>query len=100
MPQPGRPEATSAGKLRYGERMTDELTVYRLQRESEDLERYEAALLETAAYLKLYREQHGHEPASMAALTLWAETAVEQPIDPHEVLTREEVAQIWEDAEH
>lgn len=80
--------------------MTDELTVYRLQRESEDLERYEAALLETAAHLKLYRQQHGHEPASMAALALWAEAAFEAPIDPYDVLTREEIAQLWEDAEH
>ncbi|HSG66806.1 MAG TPA: hypothetical protein VLD39_17490 [Gammaproteobacteria bacterium] len=80
--------------------MTDDLTVYRLQRESEDLERYEAALLETAACLKLYRQHHGHEPASMAALTLWAEAALEQPLDPYQVLTREEIAQLWEDAEH
>lgn len=80
--------------------MSDDLTIYRLQKESEDLERYEARLLETAAYLKLYRQRNGHEPASMAALELWAETELELPLDPYEVLTRAEIAQVWEDAEH
>lgn len=80
--------------------MSDEITIYRIQKESEDLERYEATLLRTAAYLKLYRQRHGHEPASMAALELWAQAELEQPIDPYEVLTRVEIAQLWEDAEH
>jgi len=80
--------------------MSDEITIHRMQKDSEDLERYEATLLQTAAYLKLYRQSHGHEPASMAALELWAQTKLDQPVDPYEVLTRAEIAQLWEDAEH
>ena len=80
--------------------MSDELTIHRLQKESEHLERFEAALLETAALLKLFRQQHGHEPPSMEALRLWAESALTQPLDPHTVLTRAEIAQLWEDAEY
>jgi hypothetical protein len=80
--------------------MSDELTMYRLQRESEELERYEAQLLEAAAQLKLFRQQHGHDPASHEALQLWAATALDQPVDPYTVLTRTEIAQLWEDAEY
>jgi len=74
--------------------------MYRLQRESEDLERYEAQLLQAAAYLKLYRRQHGHDPASHEALQVWAAAALNQPVDPYDVLTRTEIAQLWEDAEY
>ena len=68
--------------------MNDELELLRQQKYSEDLERYEAQLLETAALLKLFREQHdGQQPASMAALKLWAQTTISEPIDPYAVLT-------------
>lgn len=80
--------------------MSDDLTLYRLQKESESLERFEADLLETAAQLKLYRAQHGHEPASLDALKLWASSALTEPIDPYAVLSRSEIAQLWEDAEY
>lgn len=81
--------------------MNDELELLRQQRYSEDLERYEAQLLETAALLKLFRAQHdGQEPASVAALRLWAQTTIGAPIDPYVVLTRAEIAQLWEDAEY
>lgn len=80
--------------------MSDEVTLYRLQKESEELERYEAALLETAAQLKLFRQLHGHDPESLDALRLWADTAFEQALDPYGILTRDEIAQVWEDAQH
>ena len=81
--------------------MNDELELLRQQRYSADLERYEAQLLETAALLKLFREQHdGQEPASITALRLWAQTTIREPIDPHAILTRAEIAQLWEDAEY
>ena len=80
--------------------MSDEVTIYRLQRESEALEREERRLLEAAAHLKLYREHHDHEPASLAALAAWIEATYPQPVDPYAVLSREEIAQLWEDAEY
>ena len=80
--------------------MSDDLSILRARRDSEALERYEASLLETAAYLKLFRQHHGHEPASVQALRVWVQGSVHGPIDPHEVLTREEIAQLWEDAEY
>jgi len=81
--------------------MTDDLELLRQQKHSADLERYEAQLLETAALLKLFRQQHdGQEPASIDALRLWAQTAVGEPVDPYATLTRSEIAQLWEDAEY
>ena len=81
--------------------MNDELELLRQQRYSEDLERYEAQLLETAALLKLFREQHdGQEPASIEALRLWARTTIREPVDPYAILTPFEIAQLWEDAEY
>jgi hypothetical protein len=80
--------------------MTDELEIYRLQRESEDLERFEAKLLETAAQLKLYRQRHNRDPETLDTLRLWVLTEFDRPIDPYEVLTRAEIAQLWEDAEY
>ena len=80
--------------------MNDELSILRARRDSEALERYEAALLQTAAHLKLFRQHHGEEPASLQALQLWVDTTLPDPIDPYEVLTRTEIAQLWEDAEY
>lgn len=80
--------------------MSDELTIQRLHRESEALERHEERLLETAAHLKLFRQHHGHAPASLDALRVWIEATYPQPLDPYAILSREEVAQLWEDAEY
>jgi hypothetical protein len=80
--------------------MSDEVTIQRLRKESEALERYEARLLEAAAQLKVYRAHHGHEPASSAALRAWIDATYPQPLDPYAVLTREEIMQLWEDAEY
>ena len=81
--------------------MTDDLELRRLQKQSAELERFEAQLLETAALLKLYRQQHeGRQPASIDALKLWAETTIVGHIDPLAVLTQAEIAQLWEDAEY
>ncbi len=81
--------------------MNDDLELLRQQRYSADLERYEARLLETAALLKLFRQQHeGQEPASIDALRLWAQTTIREPVDPYAILTKFEIAQLWEDAEY
>jgi len=80
--------------------MSDEFTLQRLHRDSATLEQYEATLLETAAGLKLYRQQHGHEPPSIEALNAWIDATQAKPIDPYSVLSREEIAQLWEDAEY
>ena len=80
--------------------MSDEVTIQRLQKESEALERQERTLLEAAAHLKLFRRHHGHEPASLLALRTWIEATYTAPVDPYTVLTREEIAQLWEDAEY
>lgn len=80
--------------------MSDEFTLQRLHRDSAALERYEMTLLETAAWLKIYRQQHGCEPASIEALNVWIEANHAAPIDPYAVLSREEIAQLWEDAEY
>jgi hypothetical protein len=78
----------------------DDLAKHRIERDSEDLERFEAQLLESAAHLKLYRQAHGRDPESMDALKVWALAELRQTIDPYEVLSREEIAQLWEDAEY
>ena len=80
--------------------MSDEFTLLRLQRESEALEREEQRLLEAAAHLKLYREHHGHEPASLSALEAWIAATYPSAVDPYAVLSRQEIAQLWEDAEY
>jgi hypothetical protein len=80
--------------------MSDEVTIQRLLKESEELERYEAEILETAARLKLYRQRFGCDPESTAALEQWARESLQLPIDPYSVLSREEIAQVWEDAIH
>lgn len=81
--------------------MTDDLELRRQRKHSADLERYEAQLLETAALLKLFRERHaGQEPASIDALKVWAQTTLREPVDPYAILTRTEIAQLWEDAEY
>jgi hypothetical protein len=36
----------------------------------------------------------------MDAVRLWALTTLSNAVDPYEILTREEIAQLWEDAEY
>ena len=79
----------------------DDLELLRLQKHSADLERFEARLLETAALLKLFREHHdSQDPASIEALKAWAQATLDGELDPYSVLTRTEIAQLWEDAEY
>ncbi len=79
--------------------MTDELALQRLQRLAEEAEQYEARLLQLAAKRKLFHLANGRDPETIEVLDVWAQTSLDAPIDPYEVLTREEIAQVWEDAE-
>ena len=79
--------------------MTDELALQRMQRLADEAERYEAELLRIAAQLKLYREANGSDPITPDLLAVWVHTNLVEPVDPYEVLSREEIVQVWEDAE-
>lgn len=79
--------------------MTDELALQRMQRLADEAERYEAELLRLAALMKLYRQAKGRDPMTSEELAVWARTEIQEPIDPYQALTREEIVQVWEDAE-
>ncbi|MGI9258891.1 MAG: hypothetical protein ACR2QQ_08650 [Gammaproteobacteria bacterium] len=79
--------------------MTDELALQRLQRLAEEAEQYEARLLQLAAQRKLFQLANGKDPETIEVLEVWVKTSLEAPVDPYEILTREEIAQVWEDAE-
>ena len=79
--------------------MTDEVALRRMLRLAEEAEQHEAHLLQMAAWMKLFREAHGRDAETAELLAVWARTHLTEAIDPHEVLTREEIAQVWEDAE-
>ena len=79
--------------------MTDEHALQRMQRLADEAEQYEANLLQIAAHMKLYREVNGSDPITPELLAVWVHTDLEGPIDPYDVLSREEIAQVWEDAE-
>ena len=79
--------------------MTDEVALQRMIRLAEEAEQYEARLLEMAAQMKLYREANGRDAETTALLAVWARKYLADPIDPYEILTREEIVQVWEDAE-
>jgi len=79
--------------------MTDEIALQRMIRLAEEAEAHEARLLQMAAEMKLFREAHGKEAETAELLAIWIRTAFTDPIDPYEVLTREEIVQVWEDAE-
>lgn len=79
--------------------MTDEVALQRMIRLAEEAEQYEAQLLEIAAHMKLYREANGRDPESNDVLAIWVNTHLTGLVDPYEVLTREEIVQVWEDAE-
>ena len=79
--------------------MTDEVSLQRMIRLAEEAEQHESRLLEMAARMKLYREAHGKEAETVELLAIWVGTHLTDPIDPYEILTREEIAQVWEDAE-
>ena len=79
--------------------MTDEVALQRMIRLAEEAEQYEVRLLEMAAQMKLYREAHGRDAETAELLAAWAGKQLSGPIDPYEILTREEIVQVWEDAE-
>jgi hypothetical protein len=79
--------------------VTDDLALRRLERMAEEAERYEAQLLLLAAQQKLYRQANGKDPATTDVLSVWIHTECNEPIDPYQVLSRAEMAQVWEDAE-
>ena len=79
--------------------MTDELALQRMQRLADEAERYEANLLKIAAHMKLYREANGFDPFTPDLLAVWVYTNLDGPVDPYDVLSREEIVQVWEDAE-
>ena len=79
--------------------MTDEVALQRMIRLAEEAERHEARLLLIAARLKLFREANGRDAETEEELAVWVGAHLTQPVDPFEVLTREEIMQVWEDAE-
>ena len=79
--------------------MTDELALQRMIRLSEEAEEYEAKLLEIAAKIKLFRKAHGRDAETTDILKVWVKTNLQEPLDPYSVLTRDEIVQVWEDAE-
>ena len=79
--------------------MTDEVALQRMIRLAEEAEQYEARLLEIAAQMKLYREEHGRDAETTELLAVWVRKHLADPIDPYQILTREEIVQVWEDAE-
>ena len=79
--------------------MTDEVALQRMIRLAEEAEQYETRLLEIAAQMKLYRKEHGRDAETTELLAVWARKHLADPIDPYEILTREEIVQVWEDAE-
>ena len=79
--------------------VTDEVALQRMIRLAEEAEQHEAQLLQVAARLKLFREANGKAAETEEELAVWVGTNLTAPIDPFEVLTREEIVQVWEDAE-
>ena len=79
--------------------MTDEVALQRMIRLAEEAEQYEARLLEIAAQMKLYREEHGRDAETTELLAVWVRKHLADPIDPYQILTRAEIVQVWEDAE-
>ncbi|MAQ21575.1 MAG: hypothetical protein CMD52_08790 [Gammaproteobacteria bacterium] len=79
--------------------MTDELALQRMIRLSEEAEKYEARLLEMAAKMKLFRKANGRDAETEDILNVWVEMNLQGPLDPYLILTRDEVVQVWEDAE-
>jgi hypothetical protein len=80
-------------------RVTDELALQRMIRLSEEAEKYEARLLEMAAKMKLFRKANGRDAETEDILNVWVEMNLQGPLDPYLILTRDEVVQVWEDAE-
>lgn len=79
--------------------MTDELALQRMIRLSEEAEKYEARLLEMAAKMKLFRKANGRDAETEDILNVWVEMNLQGPLDPYLILSRDEVVQVWEDAE-
>ena len=79
--------------------MTDELALQRMIRLSEEAEEYEAKLLDMAVKMKLFRKTHGQDAETMDILNVWVKINLQEPLDPYAELTRDEIVQVWEDAE-
>jgi len=79
--------------------VTDELALQRMIRLSEEAEKYEARLLEMAAKMKLFRKANGRDAETEDILNVWVEMNLQGPLDPYLILSRDEVVQVWEDAE-
>tara|TARA_B100000686_G_scaffold316442_1_gene364287 strand:- start:5306 stop:5566 length:261 start_codon:yes stop_codon:yes gene_type:complete len=79
--------------------VTDELALQRMIRLSEEAEKYEAKLLEMAAKMKLFRKANGRDAETEDILNVWVKMNLQGPLDPYLILTRDEVVQVWEDAE-
>jgi hypothetical protein len=77
----------------------DELALQRMIRLSEKAEEYEAKLLEMAAKMKLFRKAHGRDAETMDTLNVWAKINLPKLLDPYSILSRDEIVQVWEDAE-
>lgn len=79
--------------------MTDEVALKRMMHLAEEAEQYEERLLLAAAQMKLFREAHGKDAETADLLAVWVSRHLTGHIDPYMVLTREEIVQVWEDAE-
>ncbi len=66
---------------------------------ADEVERYEANLLKIAAHMKLYREANGFGPFTPGLLAIWVYANLDDSVDPYDVLSREEIVQVCEDAE-
>ena len=83
----------------WGYRVTDEIALQRMIRLSEEAEKYEAKLLEMAAKMKLFRKANGRDAETEDILNVWVKINLPESLDPYSILTRDEVVQVWEDAE-
>jgi len=79
--------------------MIDEVSLQRMIRLSEEAEQHEAELLLLVAKMKLYRIANDQDALTQQQLDFWVSMNISKSIDPYEVLTKEEIAQAWEDFE-
>lgn len=80
--------------------MADDLYLKRLELESEKQEAYERELLKIAAFNKLFFLECNQKPLTMEHLYVWAAEKYPHSINPYDVLTQDEIVQVWEDAEN
>jgi hypothetical protein len=80
--------------------MVDDLYLKRLEIQAEQHKIYEQKLLKIAALNKLFKSEFGYAPSTMEHLLLWSAQYYPNSINPHDVLTKDEIVQVWEDAEN